>query len=472
MSDCRKDGHLSSCSRIAVSALTRRDFLAGAAVGAGALAAGAGRAVAAPATFDGTIRVLGLGYDLNDAILEQAKQELGLHVVSRQESPAVIQRLVRQEPATFDVFSCTAQDMAEFWADGNLQPLEIAKVRRWRDINPLYKLGKVRPTDPRCAYGQGDAAFRRLYVDPGRTGRWKSAPGLPASVKRLLVQWVDESTGKPVGPEPKHCTGVPGTFNFDSFGYDADVLRKQPEQLSWAELLNKRWRGKVGLNGFDPKGGLQDTANAVQAAGLIRFGDLGDPTRKEIDRLVKLLLAYRKRGQFFDVWTPTTFNAPIDWMRTKEVVVCAMYAFHIESLRALDFNIHQAAPREGYRAFGGLLSVSAAVTDPAKREACYAFLNWWHAGYAGAVLLRGGYYNAVQATSRRLMPPGEYAYWVEGKPADAIYTDLFGDKSVAVGDVRDGGSLTTRACRISSWNSTPRQQQYFLERWHEFISSF
>ena len=42
-----------------MTGLTRRDFLAGAATAAGALAVG-GRAAAAPATFDGTLRVLGL----------------------------------------------------------------------------------------------------------------------------------------------------------------------------------------------------------------------------------------------------------------------------------------------------------------------------------------------------------------------------------------------------------------------------
>jgi putative spermidine/putrescine transport system substrate-binding protein len=461
---------LSSLSRSPVSALTRRDFLAATAAAAGALAVRPGRAASAPATFDGSIRVLGLGYDVLDPIRRRAERDLGFPIVSRAEFPPVIQRLVRQQPASFDVFSCAQQDVAEFWVTGNLQPAEIAKIRRWKDITPLYKLGKTQPGSARCKYGQGDAAFRRLYVDPDRSGRWPSAPGTPPGLADLLVQWVDEATGRPVGAEPQFCTGVPGTFNFDSFGYNAAVLGKRPEQLSWAEFLNSRWRGRVALNGFDPQGGLQDTANAVQAAGLMRFGDLGDPTRNEIDRLVKLLLTYRKRGQFFNIWTQA--DQLQEWIRAKKVVVSAMYAAQIADLAALRFPIRQAAPREGYRAFAGLLSISSEVRDPAKLDACYAFLNWWHSGFAGAVLLREGYYSAVQATSRRFMAPGEYAYWIEGKPADRNYPGPFGDTSVRKGQVRDGGSLAGRACRISSWNSTPAQQQYFLARWQQFISSF
>src|SRR5262249_7022721 len=162
---------------------------------------------------------------------------------------------------------------------------------------PCTSSASSHPGDARCTYGQGDAAFRRLYLDPQRSGEWRSAPRTPAGSEGLMVQWVDESTGKTVGSEPLFASGVPGLFNFDSFGYNARVVRKEPEELSWAEFLNKRWHGRVVLDS-DVHVGLQDTANAVQAAGLMRFRDLGDPMRREIDRLVKLLLAYRRRGQF------------------------------------------------------------------------------------------------------------------------------------------------------------------------------
>jgi putative spermidine/putrescine transport system substrate-binding protein len=452
-----------------VSTLTRRGFLAGAAGAAGALAVGS-RAAAAPDSFDGSIRVLGVGYDMNSpGVLERAQQDLGFEVISVSRQPSDIQRLVAEQPESFDVFSCFAQDIAEFWTSGNLQPMEIARFKRWVGVSPLYKVGKVQ-AGAACRYGQGDAAFRRLYVDPARSGRWPSAAGTPPSVAGELVQWVNEKTGKRVGPEPRLSTGLPHCFNYDSFGYNSRLLAKRPAELSWAELLNSRWRRRVALNGVDPQGGLQDTANAVQSAGLMRFGDLGSPTRKEIDRLVKLLLVYRKRGQFFNVWRQP--SDAVEWMQSGKIVVSAMWAYHIAALAALGFPVRQAAPREGYRGFAGLFSISGAVTDPAQLEACYAFLNWWHSGFAGGVITREGYYSAVQATTRAFLTPGEYGYWINGKPADQTYPGPYGDKSVQKGRVRDGGSFVSRACRVSSWNSTPRQQPYFLERWQEFISGF
>ena len=457
-----------------VDGLSRRGFLAGTAgAAAAALSAWPQPARAAPAAFDGTIRVVGLGYDLIDPIRKPAEKELGLTIVNTAADPSTIQRLARQEPGEFDILSCFQLDIAEFWAYGNLQPVDIGRITRWQSITPLYKVGRANPQNPRCTYGQGDAAFRRLYVDPERSGRWPNAPKVPRTVQGELVQWVDERTGKRVGREPRRVIGMPSCFNFDSFGYNARVLPRRPVDLSWAELLNKRWRGRVGLNNSEARVGLQDTANAVQAAGLMTFRDLGDPTRKEIDRLVKLLLANRK--QFFDVWVKGP--EPIDWLRSGKVVLCAMYAFQIAlvaaaSLAAGDDPIRQAAPPEGYRVFGGLCSISAEVTDPAKLDACYAFLNWWHSGFAGSVLLSEGYYVPVQATTRRFMPRGEYGYWVEGKPADRTYPGPFGDNSVPKGRTRDGGSFLRRACNLSSWNSTPRQYEYFIERWQEFISTF
>ena len=131
-----------------MNGLSRRRFLTGIAAAAGALTAGAGRAGAARETSDGTIRVLGLGYDLPEPDPQAGTAGSGLR--DQQHGRGLrrdIQRLVTQEPATWDIFSCFQQDVAEFWPTGNLRPVEIARIRRWKDITPLYKLGRARPAD-------------------------------------------------------------------------------------------------------------------------------------------------------------------------------------------------------------------------------------------------------------------------------------------------------------------------------------
>ncbi len=450
--------------------LTRKEFLERGAAAAGALAvSGVPSARAAGDRFDGTIRVATLGFDLLDPIVKQAEKDLGLTILVEFAVPYTLNRLVRQQPAAFDVFSGFSYLISPNWPTGNLQPVEIARIARWQEISPFLKLGKLRPGDQRCTYGQGDAAFRRLYLDPERSGRWKSAAGTPRELEGLVVQWANEKTGLSAGPEPRFCTGVPGVFNLDSFGYNARVIRKRPGELSWAELFNPRWRGRVALID-DPLIGFLDAGNAARAAGLVRIRDLGDPTRREIDALVKLLLVLKRRKHFYKLWGFPDQAAA--WMRSGHVVIESMWAFTISPLSALGFPVRQAAPREGYRAFAGAYSISSTVTDPAKLRACYDFINWWHSGYAGSVMLRLGYFNAVETTSRHFTAPGEYAYWLEGKPAAADYPGPSGDIVVRKGRVRDGGPFSRRACRISSWNSWPREEVYLHDRWYEFVSAF
>jgi putative spermidine/putrescine transport system substrate-binding protein len=453
-----------------VTDLTRREFLERGAATAGALAvSGVPTARAAAGTFDGTIRIASLGYDLPTPVVSRAEKELGLRILVEFAGPYTMNRLVRQEPAAFDILSGWSHLVNQQWPSGNLRPVEIAKVSRWNEISPLFKLGKVRPGDRRCTNGQGDAAFRRLYLDPERSGRWKSAAGTAPELEGLVVEWADEKTGLPVGPEPRFCTGVPGVFNLDSFGYNAKVIRKQPGELSWAELLNQKWRGRVAFNA-DPFVGFQDAGNAARAAGLVRVRDLGNPTGREIDLLFKTLTTLSRRKYFHGLWSD--YTTAVDWMKSGDVVIESMWAVTISPLQAIGFPVRQAAPREGYRAFAGFYSISNAVTEPARLRACYDFINWLNSGYAGAEMLRSNYLNAVETTSRRFMPVDEYAYWLEGKPAARNYKGLSGDPVARKGHVRDGGPFTRRACRIASWNSWPREADHLQQRWYEFASTF
>ena len=452
-----------------MTGLTRRELLVQGAIGARAIGLEVpSRSAAVPA--DRRLRVTTIGYDLFQipSLAQRAKRDIGVEILTELGSTYQMNRWVRQQPAAFDILDGFSFLVDPDWATGNLQPIEIAKVERWRQISPLLKHGRLRPGDRRCAYGEGDAAFRRLYLDPDRSGRWKSPVGAPRQLEGLLVEWTDERTGRPVGPEPRFCTGVPTAFNFDSFGYNARVVRKQPQQLSWAELLNGKWRGRVGVIA-DPLNGFQDTGNAARAARLVRIRDLGAPTRREIDALIKLLIVLKRRKHFHGFWWE--FSDAKTWMRSGSVVIGSMYALTISLLQAVGFPVRQAAPREGYRAFAGMFSISSAVTDPAKLRACYDFINWWSSGFAGSMMLRFGYFNAVEATARRFMDPDEYAYWLHGKPAAEDYKAPSGDKVVRAGSVRDGGPFARRACRIASWNSWPAETEHLLGRWYDLLNT-
>ncbi len=432
-------------------------------------AAGGGTSEAAP-KFTGTIRVTGLGVDLIDPIKAAGEKALGFKLAfDVTDSVTMVQKAITQ-PGAFDVFSGYAYQYDQIWPSGNLVPVEIAKLKYWPQTTKLITQGKVDPSSTECTYGDGDAPFRKMYVDPDKTGTWKSSPETPQELQGIIVQWVDESTGQTVGDEPKFTIGPIGNFNMDSMGYNADVIKKEPGEVDWPELFNTAYKGRVALLN-DPGIGMQDAGNAAKALGLMQFGSLGNMTKDEIDGLIKIMLDLKSKGQFRAFWT--TFNDSVNLMSSGEVVIESMWSPAVALLVAQGKNVRYAAPPTGFRGWCGNLGISKeAANDASKLQACYDYINWWHSGEPGAIMMRQGYYNSVQETSRQFVEPEEWDYWIEGKPAAKDLPGITGQVGdIKAGQVRDGGSFVDRACHYSSWNSYFEENEYQVQRWNEFLNA-
>lgn len=443
--------------------LTRREFLAGGAAAVAGLGLGGYRSSDG---FQGTLHVLGIGAGEFDEIARLAKRDLGFDIAfDITGTDALVQRAITT-PASFDVLANYYFTYDLIWRYDALQPIDTRRITRWSQVDKLFKYGKVRPGNPRCTYGQGDAPFRRMYVDD--SGVYPPSHGLLPGVTGM-VQWIDERTGKPYHglPEPRHVVAVPNYFNMDSIGYNSRVIDRPPERVSWAELLNSRWKGRVALFG-GAQIGLVDAGNAAEAAGLMRFRDKGDMSRAEIDRLVKILVRLKKSGQFHGLWDEGNSIRAVEYMLSKEVVVESMWSTQVTALQAEGFPVRYAAPPEGYRGWAGGFAISSAVEDPARLQAAYDYVNWWHSGPPGALTMRVGYYNPVQKTTRPLVSPAEWDYWIAGKPAARDLPGAFGDVTIRKGQVRDGGPFSRRACRYACWNSVFREHAYQERRWHAF----
>ena len=361
--------------------------------------------------FTGTLRVLGDGVTQLDAIKEQAEKDLGFAIAFDITDPdSVVEKAITQ-PGSFDVLAYYHFGYDAIWPTGSLRPVDTRRITRWKQVSDLFKQGKVRPLDPRCTYGQGDAPFRSMYVDD--SGRYPISPDKPGGTWRI-VEWVDERTGKPYGglPEPRYVNGVPAIFNVDSIGYNARVIKRLPERVSWAELLNTRWRGRVALFS-GAQVALLDTGIAAEAAGLMRFRNKGDMTKREIDRLVKILIRLKKQGQFHGFWNSTE---AIDFMRSGEVVVEPMWAFHVVALQRQGFPVRYAAPPRASGA--GRWALRSRARSRTRQAPGRLRLHQLVAcGLCGSGDDAARLLPAVQATSRRFVDPAEWDYWIAGKPA-------------------------------------------------------
>jgi putative spermidine/putrescine transport system substrate-binding protein len=480
--------------------LTRRDLMKGgagmaAALGLGWLAAACGgddeEAAAPPASeepappsgepaapappaeapaFTGTLRVTGLGVDLIDPIKTAAEAALGFTLAfDVTDSVTMVQKAITQ-PGSFDVFSGYTYQYNQAWPSGNFHVEEIARITNWGQMSPLINLGKVDPASTTCTYGDGDAPFRTLYVDVEGTGQWPSSPETPSELDGILVAWVDEETGQTVGDEPAHTIGPPNNFNMDSMGYNGDVIQMEPEQVDWPELFNASYRGRVALLN-DPGIGLQDAAAAAVASGMMTFGSLGNMTREEIDGIVQILLDLKAQNHFRAFWT--TFDESVNLMASNEVVIESMWSPAVALLVAQGINVRYAAPPSGFRGWCSTHSISKeAEADPSLLQACYDYINWWHSGEPGAIMMRQGYYNAVQETSRQFVEPAEWDFWIEGAAAAEDLPGITGQVGdIKAGQVRDGGSFVDRACNYLTWNSYFEENEYQIQRWNEFLAA-
>src|SRR5258707_14148086 len=153
----------------------------------------------------------------------------------------------------------------------------------------------------------------------------------------------------------------------DSMVYNGDVIKKAPNQVHWGELLNPAWKGRVALVN-DPGIAMQDAGNAVNQLGLMNFKDLGNMTKPEIDGLIKLLISYKKKGQFRAFWS--TFNESVNLMSSKEVVIESMWSPAVALLVSQGVPVKFAAPPSGYRGWVGNQAIATHVTG-AKLDAVY-----------------------------------------------------------------------------------------------------
>ena len=307
--------------------VSRRELLKRGAVGAaavaglgglGSLAGSAAAATSKTGAFTGTLRVITLGVEFpTPEVAQRIKQDLGFDVALTATDPVTMLQKAITAPETFDIFGGYNYSTLPAWSTHNLLPIDTTKITGLASALQAVRLGKGQPGL------EGDLRRRRRPV-PGnvpQAGDERAAAhqGRRRRVNKDIVQWIDESTGKPYSgqPMPRYIIGTPAHFNADSVGYNADVITKQPNQVGWQELLNKKWQGKVALL-KDPGIVMQDIGNALKALGIFKPKDMGNMTVAEIDRVVKVATTYKKAGQFRAYWA--NFNESVNLMASKEVV--------------------------------------------------------------------------------------------------------------------------------------------------------
>ena len=386
---------------------------------------------------DRTLRVLGTHVTLQEPLRRQAELDLGFRIEYSPGGSAAVLHQASTRPETFDVYEQWSNSIRVLWQAGAIQALDRRRIVHWDHVNDLAQTGRLSPDAP---IGRGDAPHLILNVQPNGT----------------------------LGTAPTDTLSfVPYVHNADSLGYDADVAEEGVpyETESWAWLFDPRYRGRAALVNA-PTIGLFDAALAAEATGLMQFADIGAMTRGELDELTSHLIRLKRDGQFRGVWSSVPQS--VEFMKSDGVAVESMFSPGVAALRGMGTRCIYAAPKEGYRAWQGVMCLSAASHGPVV-DMAYAFMNWWLAGWPGAFIARQGYYISTPALSRAHLSQAEWDYWYRGKAAATDLENTMGEVAVSKGEIRRGGSYEERFAHIAVWNTVMPNYEYSLIKWNEFL---
>lgn len=386
-----------------------------------------------------TVRVLGTHVTLQEELRKMAMKDLGINLVFEPKGSAAVLQKASSNPDSFDLYEQWSDSINILWQAKAIQPIEIDRLKYWAEINSITKKGKIAPE---AKIGAGDAPHKLLYV---------------------------QKNGSLGNEATKYVSFMPYVHNVDSFGYNTSMIPKgiPYETESWAWLLDKRYKGKVGLVNA-PTIGVFDAALAAQAAGYMQFNDIGNMSVSEIDKLFEILIAKKQEGHFAGFWTSVPQS--VDFMVDKRVSIQSMFSPGVSGARGNGVPVTYASPKEGYRAWHGVMCLSSKTTGYVK-DAAYEYMNWWLSGFPGAFIARQGYYISNPERSRAILPAFEWDYWYEGKPAIKDLKGTDGKVSVQKGEIRDGGSYIKRFSNIAVWNTVMNNYDYSLDKWYEFLNS-
>jgi putative spermidine/putrescine transport system substrate-binding protein len=384
-----------------------------------------------------TLRYLGTAVNQSKEIAQKVKADLGIVIEYIPVTTDEVAKRIITQPNSFDIVDEEYFQLRKLVPSGNLIGMDAKRIKYADKITPVFTKGQVAG---KTIGDQGTAPKKVFYLEGATSTKFASSP----------TQWI---------------TLIPTVYNADTLGIRPDLIKRPIN--SWAELLNSEFKGRAAILNI-PSIGIMDAAMVMESLGAHKYRDKGNMTRDEIDLTIKKLIEAKKAGQFRAFWKD--FNESVNLMASGEVVIQSMWSPAVTKVRSMGVPCIYQPLKEGYRAWAAGFGLPKTLTGK-KLDASYEFINWFLSGWAGAFLNRQGYYSAVLETAKANMEPYEWAYWMEGKPAEKDIKAPDGTLLEKAGTVRDGGSYEARMGAVACWNAVMDENDYMVRKWNEFIAA-
>ena len=388
---------------------------------------------------DKVLRYLGTAVNQSADIARKVKEDTGITIAYIPVTTDDVTRRVITQPNSFDVVDTEYFSLRKLVPSGNMLAMDGNRIKNFDKITPVFTKGAL--PSGKVIGDQGTAPKKVMFLE-------------------------GENSTKFAGSSTRWATLIPTVYNADTLGIRPDLIKRPI--TNWKELLNPEFKGKAAILNI-PSIGIMDAAMVVESLGEYRYPDKGNMTRAEIDRTMKVLTEAKKAGQFRAFWKD--FNESVNLMASGETVIQSMWSPAVTAVRSKGIACTYQPLAEGYRAWAAGFALSKGIKGTKKADLAYEFVNWFLDGWAGAYLNRQGYYSAVLETAKANMEPYEWAFWMEGKPAEKDIKAPDGTLLEKTGATRDGGSYEERMGAVACWNAVMDENDYMVRKWNEFIAA-
>jgi spermidine/putrescine-binding protein len=364
------------------------------------------------------LRTIGLSVTVQERILADFKAQSGVGTTSGTAATFPdAQTKILSGSKDYDCWETIGERLPAVVQTNNIDPIPVGEVKNWANIRDTF-------TKPNPKWEKRAQITGQIWMDEAQTKLWM----------------------------------VPAVYNYDSIGYNPDVVSAE-EANTWTAIFDKKWKGKSGLN-TDPLIAFGQAVLAMNSLGLSNVKNPGNPNAKEIDEAAKFLVSKKKDGQFRALWGD--FGELVNLLASGEMVVCDAWQPAVMAVKAQGKPCKYAVPKEGYRAWSIGPSL---ITGSPNKEAVYAYADYWLSGPPGITVSEQGYYSPT-TNIKSVFPADKYAFWYEGKPWKGAP-----ERGIKEGDLRDGGSLETRAANVAYWHQWPDEYDHLIQKWDEFLSA-
>jgi spermidine/putrescine-binding protein len=402
--------------------LSRRGFLQGTA-GTVAMAAGGMPFLGAQQAFAADLasqelRTVGLSVTVQERILNEFQAASGVRAVSGKADifPNTQTELLSGSTA-YDCWETIAERLPSIVQTDLVAPIPTASLTNWTGVGESF----LKASD-----------------------KWEARAQIVGQI------WKDEAQTE--------LYMVPTVYNFDSIGFRPDMV--DPEEAAmWSSLFDPKFKGKTGIN-VDPLIAFGQAIMAMNEMGLLEVANPGNPDAAAIEEAAKFLISKKKEGQFRALWGD--FGELVNLMASGEMIISDAWQPAVMAVKAQGVPCSYATMKNGYR--GWAIGVSALKSSP-NFDAVVAYADYWLSGGPAVAVSEQGYYSPNDKV-KGAMAPEKYAFWYEGAPWVGAE-----ERGIKEGDLRDGGSLATRAANVAYWHQWPDEYDLLIAKWDEFLSA-